>query len=333
MNELAPRKIDELSDIVQVLGSPQASKIELFECAQLARNLGASDLRRDSAIRLLESFKKQPQHSALDVQRAAEHFVAAAIQSAQQLEQLADYLNNVRKWLDEVLRDSSLKAHQTEDLLELVSETLLLISSTDKQSKIELSSRLRKLDNSELAAVIVEPLVSQEPSDKYAVSTFCAALVDIGRASDAVPLLKDILKKDPKDTPNLLVLSRAHSWLGEHREAHHHARNAFHLDPSEYSARRLLSSASEVEDGTSFEEALQVVEDALLMQQRTLSPNVLLLAAEELVEANNVASASVAIRTLLGLKQTWKGSNAKRISLLRRWLEENQQLRLEVDEQ
>ena len=331
MNELSPRKIESLIDIDDVLNSPRASSTELYECAQLARKLRNPDLRRKSAIRLLESLKTQPRHSGLDVLDAARHVIASSIQSARQLEQLAEYLSNVKEWLEDIRKDSLLKTSETEELVELVSETLLLVSSTDDQSTVELSSRLRKLENSELAATIVAPLVSREPSNRYATNTYSAALVDIGQASEAVPLLKAALRSDGKDTFSLLVLSRAYSWLGEHREAHHHARNAFRLDPSEYSARRLLSSASEVEDGASFEEALQVVEDALLMQQRTLSPNILLLAAEELVEAGNVDSASVAIKKLLDTKLGWTGTNARRISRLRRWLEEHKQLRFEVE--
>jgi predicted Zn-dependent protease len=328
MNDLSPRKIESLADIAHVLDSPRASSTELYECTRLARKLRDPELRRKSAIRLLESLKAQPKHSGLEVLDAARHVVASSIQSAQQLEQLAEYLSNVKRWLEDIRNDSSLKTNETEELVELVSETLLLVSSTDDQSTVELSSRLRKLENSELAATIVAPLVSRDPSNRYATNTYCAALVDIGRASEVVPLLKDALRKDSQNTHNLLVLSRAYSWLGNHREAHHAALNAFRLNPGEYSARRLLASASEVEDGASFEDALRVVEEALDAHQRALSPNVLLLAAEELVEANNTASASVAIKKLLEFK--WKGANAKRVSALRRWLNDQGQLRLDL---
>lgn len=331
MSNFQPRKIENLTDIVDVLDSPRASSVELLECAKLAGRLKASDLRRQAAIRLLESLKTQSKHSGLDVLDAAKHVVASAVQSAQQLEQLSDYLRNVKQWLEGIRKDSTLKTNQTEDLIELVSETLLLVSSTDDQSTVELSSRLRKLENAELAAAVVAPLVSRDPSNKYATNTYCAALVDVGRASEAVPLLRAVLRNDSQDTYNLLVLSRAYSWLGSHREAHHYALNAFRLNPGEYSAHRLLSSASEVDDETSFEDALRVVEEALDAQQRAISPNILLLAAEELVEANNVASASVAIKKLLELK--WKGPNVKRVSALKWWLYDQVQPRLDVMEE
>ena len=176
MNDGA-RPIATEEDVVKILGSPRASTIELLECAQLMKVLDRGELRRDAAERALASMGRT-KHSAGGVLSAAQHVVYSTVRSAENLTVLSQYLLDAERWLKEVTTNDLLKTNRLEDLIELVSETQVLATGSDDLSRIQLCSRLRRLENPNLGAEVVRSIAERKEVDTVAITTFGAALVD-----------------------------------------------------------------------------------------------------------------------------------------------------------
>ena len=326
MNDGA-RPIATEEDVVKILGSSRASTIELLECAQLMKVLDRGDLRRAAAERALASMGRT-KHSAGGVLSAAQHVVHSTVRSAENLTILSQYLLDAERWLNEVTTNDLLKTNRLEDLIELVSETQVLATGSDDLSRIQLCSRLRRLENPNLGAEVVRSIAERKEVDTVAITTFGAALVDTGKCDIAYKHLERALEKAPTNVYVLVTASRALSCLGRAIEAHHLAMNAFTIRPEENSARRLLSSAAEVNDLDAFNNALHIVESALEKMDKKMSRNLLLLSAEELVDAKNYEAVTIAIAELR--KYRWTGKNAKRMSKLSAWFNDQKQGKLEI---
>jgi tetratricopeptide (TPR) repeat protein len=231
-------------------------------------------------------------------------------------------------WLDN-LRSSDIDSKRLNELQETLSQALVLSANPDDRSRIELCSKLRSLECSNIALVVVEPVIQANPKNLVALTTYAAAHIDIDEAETAYTLLLPWASTQPTNYHSLVTLSRACENLGRHQEAHHYARNAFNSNQNIYTAHRLLKSAAEVEDHLAFEEALTSVDSFLDSQRKLESRNVLLLSAEELVNGNRVDAALLTISSLLSSRFNWKGKDAKRIGKLRRWRDDQLQGRLE----
>jgi Flp pilus assembly protein TadD len=321
------RPIETVEDVIEILESPRASTIEFLECAQLMKVLDHGQLRRTAAERALDSMGTT-KHSAVNVLQAARHVVHSTVRNAENLTILNQYLIEAEHWLSEITTNDLLRTNSLEDLVDLVSMTQVLATGSDDVSRIQLCSRLRKLENSKLGAEVVRSIAERKEVDTVAITTYGAALVDIGEFVTAYEHLERALKKAPTNVHVLLTTSRALSCLGRAREAHHLAMNAFTISPDENSARRLLSSAAEVGDVEAFNNAIAVIESALENQAKKMSKNLLLLSAEELVDAKNFEAATLAITELR--KYTWTGKNAKRMSKLSAWINSQNQGKLDL---
>ena len=326
MNDGA-RPIATAEDVVKILESPRASTIELLECAQLMKVLDRGDLRRAAAEGALASMCRT-KHSAGGVLSAAQHVVHSTVRSAENLTILSQYLLDAERWLNEVTTNDLLKTNRMEDLIQLVSETQVLATGSDDLSRIQLCSRLRRLENPKLGAEVVRSIAERKEVDTVAITTFGAALIDTGEFVIAYDHLKRALEKTPTNVHVLVTTSRALSCLGRAVEAHHLAMNAFTISPEENSARRLLSSAAEVNDVGAFNNALSTIESAMENVAKKINKNILLLSAEELVDAKNYEVASIAISALQ--KYRWTGKNAKRMSKLSAWFNDQKQGKLEI---
>lgn len=326
MNDGA-RPVATEEDVVKILGSPRASTIELFECAQLMKVLDRGELRRAAAERAMASMGGT-KHTAGGVLLAAEHVVHSTVGTAANLAILSQYLLDAKRWLNEVTTNDLLKTNRLEDLIELVSETQVLATGSDDLSRIQLCSRLRRLENPKLGAEVVRSIAERKEVDTVAIITFGAALVDSGKCNIAYKHLQRALEKAPTNVYVLVTASRALSCLGRAVEAHHLAMKAFTIKPEKNSARRLLSSAAEVNDVDAFNDALNIIDSALENEDKKMSRNLLLLSAEELVDAKNYEAVTIAIAELR--KYRWAGKNAKRMSKLSAWFNDQKQGKLEI---
>ncbi len=332
------RPIQNLDDVRRVLQSVKASDVELLECAQVARSIQrqtsavqndelrreANQLRRQAAQRLLDGLSERPKPSSLDVFRAAQHVVYSHFGESSDLISLRTYLEEAAAWLKTLMQTEKFASGYLDDLLETVSKALILAADSSDQSRTELCGALRKLECPQVAITVIEPVATHNPENHYALTTYGAALIDIGSANKAITVLQKVIQALPKGVHALTALSRAYSQIDQPVEAHRLALNAFNVSPNLYTAHRLLSSAAEIDDDHAFRDALSTIQDSLDHANAALSRNILLLSAEELVDANKLDPARTAIVELK--KHGWRGDQAKRVSRLSRWLENKEEL-------
>jgi len=257
-------RIVETEDQVLVVLNTRASYSELLDCVQAAKKLGAWNLRRMAAERIVDELNVVGRRSQSDIEVAVKNIVYTMFAEANDMHSLKnsalrceDYLASFEKKypnLGEVNKrlDTAFKP--------LVDELLILTTDDDARSLISISSILRRLERPDLAVFFSRRALSQDNNNAVAMTTLGAALIDVVENEEALSVLTKSLKLKPNSVKAMLATSRCHQEMGHYDQSTSIAKTAFHLEPKSLStALRLISAAVASKDSQAFKDAEEVI--------------------------------------------------------------------------
>jgi tetratricopeptide (TPR) repeat protein len=257
------RHVETENEVIGVLNS-RASYSELLDCVQAAKRLGAWNLRRMAAERLVDGLNVVGRRSRVDIEMAANNIVFSIFAEAKDTDSLNtcaikcdNYLSGFEKKypnLGEINKrlDAAFKP--------LVDNLLILLTDDDVRSLIQISSILRRLERSDLAITFSRRALSQDKVNTVAMTTLGAALIDVLENQEALDVLTKSLELNPKSVKAMLATSRCHQEMGHFDKSISIAKTAFGLQPESLpTAHRLISAAVASKDSQAYKDAASVI--------------------------------------------------------------------------
>jgi tetratricopeptide (TPR) repeat protein len=308
-----PREIVTAADVEAVLAAPKASFDELVLCVKASRSAQRPDLRHAAAERAFDTAMSVPFPHAGRLVDAALMVRDAALGTARELDEMPAAISEFQDWLDR--RSQLLDSDELLKMVTVLSQLQVCLSDSEPPTLIRLSSRLRKVDRSDLAVAVAENAVRAEPDNAAALTTYGAALADVGRCEDAIGALRRAVKLEPQSGHARITLSRALHDAGKRIEALDYAWAAFRADPtSEHAVHRLLASASAVGDTDALEEARTAIAEATGTDAKT-DVWLLVISSEALLEVGRIDEATSLLAEASKLPSA--GETARRLQRLR----------------
>ncbi|MBT3339727.1 MAG: tetratricopeptide repeat protein [Planctomycetes bacterium] len=108
-----------------------------------------------------------------------------------------------------------------------------------------------------------------DPGDPEVQAMLAPLLIDTQRPADALPILKDLLAKDPENLELTADLARAHTMLGNHREANGLVSSCKKIDLSNVSTR--LSLSEYLRNAGNFRGAIELLDQVLAYDSSDLT--------------------------------------------------------------
>jgi tetratricopeptide (TPR) repeat protein len=147
------------------------------------------------------------------------------------------------------LGDLSAAAGQRETVARAVEQyrEILRMDPGDTEAALWLARLYRLQNEHEKAGEVLRGMLEREPENEAAIEQLTQLLLDMGKSSEAIALLEQIVKRSP--TPGLLdLLGDAYTQMHEAAKAEQAYRKAIELEPGEAGHRRGLGLALLAED-------------------------------------------------------------------------------------
>ena len=257
------RRIETESEITSVLNS-RASYVELLDCVQSAKKLGAWNLRRMAAERIVDELNVVGRRSRVDVEIAANNIVYSIFAEAKDIYSLRNCALRCNNYLASFEKKypnlGGINKRLDSAFKPLVEKLLILLTDDEVYSLIQIASILRRLERSDLAVASSRRALSKDSVNTVAMTTLGAALVDVLKSQEAIGVLTESLKLDPKSVQAMLATSRCHQEMGHYVESISIAKTAFGLQPGSLpTARRLIAAATASKDAKAYRDAEKVI--------------------------------------------------------------------------
>ena len=264
-----------------------------MECAEIGKAANDWQLRKDAAERALHLAVGNSQQSG-SVELAARHLAAATLGKTTELDELPQYLEELRGILKRLVDDAKVKGQkeQLKELAETVSGIAMLLTEPGPAAQVRLCSRLRKVDRPDLGIKAAERGLKVEPKNTALLTTLAAAQLDVGASTKGLATIEGVVEQGRPNYRALLVYSRALQAVSRPERSLRVARDAFELDANEFTAHRILAAAAELRDLETFEGALQFVRRHQSEVSAEADLYVLLLAVQALLETDELVKAS-----------------------------------------
>lgn len=324
MTEPRGRPIEDVEQARAVVDGDKASFVELIECAEVGKSAADWQLRKDAAERAV-NLAVSNSRQTVSVHLAARHLAAATLGEANDLNDLARYVEALRKRIKQLLVDFP-ETVRNAKLLKLeatVSEIAVLLTYPEPPAQVRLCSRLRELDRADLGVKAAERGLRAEPKNAALLTTLAAAQLDIGASTSGLGTIKQAVDADPENVYALNVYSRALQENMRLDESLEVAQTAFELDANHFTAQRILGVAAQLKDSAAFDAAFQFVRQHQAELSDEADVYVLLLAVEALVEGDDFTRARALFEELEAKvnKDGLAGLQAKKFSALRKRLQ------------
>ena len=257
------RRIATEDDIVSVLNS-RASYIELLDCVRIAKKLNAWHLRRMAAERIVDDLNVVGRRSRADIETAANNIVFSIFAEAKDIDSINSYANKCDDYLRTFEKRypnlGEINKRLNAKFKPLIDKLLILVTDDEVHSLIQISSILRQIERSDLAITSSRRALTIDNTNPVAMTTLGAALTDISENQEAMYILTESLKLNPKSVHAILATSRCHQRLGQYKKSISLAKTAFRLQPESLpTALRLISAAVASKDSMAFKVAKQVI--------------------------------------------------------------------------
>ena len=295
------RSIESIADIEKIIASPRYSFTELMECIEIASRFENWVLRHklaELAFQIATGSNK-----VVEIETAAREVVMSCMKLGSTVESLSPLLERAKSFLENWNADKPSYEKVRTESLNSVSELLLLINDPSVESRVRLSSRLRKFERSDLAIDIATSAIKIEQNNSAALVTLSSAYLDEGLIEEARKRIGQALKVNPNDGIALVVASRVEQESGNPKESLLYAKSAYLLAINRYSAHRLLAAAVIAKDTDAFEDARKEIA-SIADETEDADPWYLTLAIRVLIERGKLDDADRAIQEIVKSKPT-----------------------------